>query len=258
MSRLTVGALFAAFTVSGVMQAITSAGHALAEPAARTVLLAACWLLKLMIVSAWAYFVIVRPPARRRAREPVAFLACFAAVLGAVALGAPEPSGSTALLLAGDSIALLSAGWLLYSVLALGTCFGLLPEARGLVTSGPYRHVRHPVYLGEFGMAAGMLLAALSLRNAVAVAMMVAGQVVRMRLEERALEREFPEYGAYAASTPRLIPLLSQLMKAGDPNPATAIPRRIGGGPSDDGRHDAAFPLDDRLGSSRIIAPRSA
>jgi protein-S-isoprenylcysteine O-methyltransferase Ste14 len=32
-----------------------------------------------------------------------------------------------------------------------------------------------------------------------------------MRLEERALEREFPEYAAYAARTPRLLPIPARL-----------------------------------------------
>jgi protein-S-isoprenylcysteine O-methyltransferase Ste14 len=36
---------------------------------------------------------------------------------------------------------------------------------------------------------------------------LLTAQLVRMRLEERALELEFPEYAAYAAHTPRLIPV---------------------------------------------------
>ena len=33
---------------------------------------------------------------------------------------------------------------------SLGRSFGIMPRARGLVQSGLYRWVRHPIYLGEF------------------------------------------------------------------------------------------------------------
>ena len=110
------------------------------------------------------------------------------------------------MLIAGEVVALLSCAFLLASVLALGTCFGVLPEARGLVTRGPYRLVRHPVYLGELGACAGLVMGAPTAWNLSAAAVLLAAQLVRMRLEERALEREFPEYAAYAARTPRLLP----------------------------------------------------
>jgi protein-S-isoprenylcysteine O-methyltransferase Ste14 len=57
---------------------------------------------------------------------------------------------------------------------------------------------------------AGFLVGAPSVWNLVAAAMFVAAQTVRMRLEERALEREFPEYGTYAAATPRLLPRIQR------------------------------------------------
>ena len=54
---------------------------------------------------------------------------------------------------------------MLVAALALGRCFGVLPEARGLVTHGPYRLVRHPLYLGELAAMGGLLVASPSPRN---------------------------------------------------------------------------------------------
>ena len=88
----------------------------------------------------------------------------------------------------------------------LGRCFGVLPDARGLVTSGPYRLVRHPLYLGEIGALAGVAVAAPGVRNAVAFAALTLAQIGRARLEERTLVRAFPEYADYRRRTPMLLP----------------------------------------------------
>src|SRR2546430_15344382 len=133
-------------------------------------------------------------------------LACMAAMAAILAFSAPARTTPSAFVLAGDAVAVAACLWLLASVLALGRCFGVLPEARGLVTRGPYRAVRHPVYLGEITACAGLALAAPSLRNGLVLAVFVGAQLVRMGFEERALTHAFPEYAAYAERTPRLVP----------------------------------------------------
>jgi protein-S-isoprenylcysteine O-methyltransferase Ste14 len=97
----------------------------------------------------------------------------------------------------------------LYSLGYLRHRFSIVPEARGLVTAGPYRLVRHPIYLGEILAATGLILpTALSLHLAVYL-LFIYAQVRRTYYEERVLRSLYPEYDEYAARTPRLIPLIA-------------------------------------------------
>lgn len=93
-----------------------------------------------------------------------------------------------------------------YVLMWLGRSFAIMAEARQLVTGGPYRIVRHPLYVAEtIGMAAVMVqffgppAVALSLAY-------TAAQVARALCEEKILADTFPEYAAYAARTARFIP----------------------------------------------------
>jgi protein-S-isoprenylcysteine O-methyltransferase Ste14 len=96
----------------------------------------------------------------------------------------------------------------LYSLSYLRHRFSIVPEARGLVTTGPYRLVRHPIYLGEILAATGLILpTALSLHLAVYL-LFIYAQVRRTYYEERVLRSIYPEYDEYAARTPRLIPFV--------------------------------------------------
>jgi len=150
--------------------------------------------------------VAIRPPSVRASRAPIAFVACFGAIASIVLLQDANGTGGTGLVAAADLLTVAACLWQLVAVLALGRCFGILPEARGLVTRGPYRLVRHPVYLGELGACAGLVLGAPTAWNAVCAGGFAVFQAIRMRLEEQALAAEFSEYAAYAASTPRLLP----------------------------------------------------
>ena len=72
--------------------------------------------------------------------------------------------------------------------------------------SGPYRYIRHPVYLGEAFATIGAMINFLS---PVAVALVVTQllmQLGRIHYEEKVLRETFPEYVKYSRVTARLIP----------------------------------------------------
>jgi len=220
MSRVAVIAIFAAIAAVIVRKALGEAASVVADPHLRAGAEALYFALKASVAVAFGLFVVLRAPSRHPSRDPIAFVACAAALTSVVLLGGPSDSATTPLLLAGDLVALFGCAWLLASALALGRCFGILPEARGLVTRGPYRLVRHPIYLGELVGAAGLVLASPSSRNAALLGTFAGAQAVRMRLEERALKAEFPEYAAYAAETPRFLPRLRPRRRLA---PSTAV-----------------------------------
>jgi protein-S-isoprenylcysteine O-methyltransferase Ste14 len=88
----------------------------------------------------------------------------------------------------------------------LGRSFSIMAEARRLVTSGPYRWVRHPLYLAEELAIIGLALQFASLWTALLLAGQIAFQLRRMHNEEAVLARTFSQYAEYRARTARLIP----------------------------------------------------
>jgi protein-S-isoprenylcysteine O-methyltransferase Ste14 len=110
-------------------------------------------------------------------------------------------------------LSLVSAGLIIFGTLAtivaliwLGRSFSIMPEARVLVTSGPYALVRHPVYLFEEITIFGIMLQHAQPWSFVLFACQFGLQLLRIRYEERILTQTFPEYRAYAARKARLIP----------------------------------------------------
>lgn len=76
---------------------------------------------------------------------------------------------------------------------------GHLEKGREVTRSGPYRFVRHPLYLGSSLMGLGFVLAARSVAVAIFVALYLGATLVAaMRTEEAALDARFAgEYAAY-------------------------------------------------------------
>jgi len=92
-------------------------------------------------------------------------------------------------------------------LLFLRRSLSIIPEARRLVTGGPYRLIRHPLYAAEILAALAIVISRPALWAVVTVIPFIAVQLTRASFEERLLQRTFPAYRAYAARTKRLIPL---------------------------------------------------
>jgi protein-S-isoprenylcysteine O-methyltransferase Ste14 len=127
------------------------------------------------------------------------FLGLAIMVLPARELSVPLHVASTLLIVGGIVFAL-------YAVLELGRSLSMLPEARRLVTNGPYSVIRHPLYLGEAVALVGVTLQYLSPWALALLALQCIFQLERMKNEELVLSGAFPDYRDYAARTARLVP----------------------------------------------------
>ncbi len=111
-------------------------------------------------------------------------------------------------------LAIFAGGCLLFawSLLHLGAAFrgNVDPVTDRLVTSGPYRMVRHPVYLAMIVMAFALALALRSILGmALTVLTFIPSSIYRARLEEQALEERFRDaWTAYRARTRFILPLI--------------------------------------------------
>jgi protein-S-isoprenylcysteine O-methyltransferase Ste14 len=106
---------------------------------------------------------------------------------------------SMLLILAGD-------GFAIFALVRLRHSFSIMPEARELVTSGPYRFVRHPLYLAEQIATLGNIMQFLSVWTALLAVVQTLFQLRRISNEEALLTEVFPEYAAYRQKTARVIP----------------------------------------------------
>lgn len=87
--------------------------------------------------------------------------------------------------------------------------FSIYPEIRTeavLVTSGPYRYVRHPMYVALCVMMFGIALYNGHWLNFVCCLLVVAVVLLKASIEEQYLLQEFAAYRDYAKTTSRFIP----------------------------------------------------
>jgi len=100
-----------------------------------------------------------------------------------------------------------------WGVFYLGRSFGIFVSVRNVVLRGPYRFVRHPIYLGYLFVWTGFLL--VNFCPAVLVIIPVHALVFLWRalLEEKRLAEASPDYREYLRRTGFLFPRLGLLSK---------------------------------------------
>jgi protein-S-isoprenylcysteine O-methyltransferase Ste14 len=154
------------------------------------------------------WFTLIRRPALRRATgwKPRLVAAIGAFAIFGFGFLPPVRGIGIAWHVAAAGLLLASAALAITVLPYLGRSFSLMSEARGLVTGGPYRFVRHPLYLVEELAAIAGFIEGFSLLAGLLLALQVAFQIRRILNEEAVLEASFPDYARYKASTARVIP----------------------------------------------------
>ena len=147
-----------------------------------------------------------RPLKKTHGARPraMALLGTFFFYLLAIPTGQPslwQAIAGSLLLCAGTMMAVISLS-------RLGRSFSMMPEARRLITTGPYAIVRHPMYLSEQIAIAGIVLQNFSLYALALFIIHFWIQVQRMKHEESVLRDTFNEYDEVMGSRPRVLPFV--------------------------------------------------
>jgi protein-S-isoprenylcysteine O-methyltransferase Ste14 len=80
------------------------------------------------------------------------------------------------------------------------------PTEGGLVTSGPYRYIRHPIYASICLFTLAGTVAHLSLSSAIFGGLILGSAVMRIFCEEALVGARYAEYAPYQARTWRMVP----------------------------------------------------
>jgi protein-S-isoprenylcysteine O-methyltransferase Ste14 len=82
------------------------------------------------------------------------------------------------------------------------------PTEGGLVTTGPYRFVRHPIYASVLYFIWAGVVSHLSVVNCLLGILGSIALSIRILSEESFLKKRYPEYSEYSAKTKQIIPFI--------------------------------------------------
>jgi protein-S-isoprenylcysteine O-methyltransferase Ste14 len=153
-----------------------------------------------------ALLLVRRPPVgklRGIAPRLTALTGTFASLLF---FHAPPAAMSVPGLLLSITLIIVGMSGAIFTLAHLGRQFSIMPEARRLITTGPYSIVRHPLYMFEQIAILGIAIQYEAATSAILFLAQVALQVCRSVYEEQVLTASFPEYAEYRSRTARLIP----------------------------------------------------
>jgi protein-S-isoprenylcysteine O-methyltransferase Ste14 len=207
-ARLTLASVFILLLFGNVLWIIDAVSHEKFDGSYHIVLNIAARASSALFVALAAATTLTRLPPLRKAPglEPR-----IAALLGTFLLTALAmlPGNETSSIVLATSCSFVVVGMLsAFLVLHwLGRAFSIMPEARRLITHGPYALVRHPLYVCEEIAVIGIFMQVVSPVALIILMAQAVFQFRRMLNEERVLKTAFPEYENYARRTPRLIPM---------------------------------------------------
>jgi protein-S-isoprenylcysteine O-methyltransferase Ste14 len=82
------------------------------------------------------------------------------------------------------------------------------PTAGGLVTNGPYRFIRHPIYTAVCLFVAAGIAGHVSWLAGLCGLAVLGGTLCRIQCEEKLVTTRYPEYADYSTRTWRMIPFV--------------------------------------------------
>ncbi len=168
----------------------------------RTYLFKPLWAVETLIYAVFivSYAVRADPVARSKGFKEIVVPLAGAVLPFALLAAPPLPliAARVFRLLCVFSFMTAATAFTLWGLWSLRRAFSITVEARGLVTGGPYRWVRHPVYLGETLTAAAVTVWRLTLANIAIFLLFTGVQLLRARWEEVKLSAALPGYAAYA------------------------------------------------------------
>jgi protein-S-isoprenylcysteine O-methyltransferase Ste14 len=153
-----------------------------------------------------ALLMMTRPAAKARVKGVLPKIAAFVGTYMIWTVSFFGKTNDPTLNLTSSVFLLIGAVMMLVTLRHLGRAFSLTPQARQVVQTGPYRWIRHPLYLWEEFAVVGVVLKSPSLVTAIILVVHVGVQICRILYEEELLRRTCPEYASYAASRWRLVP----------------------------------------------------
>lgn len=115
---------------------------------------------------------------------------------------------TTPLVIAAQLLAIVLSLWARRSFSAGQFNITAEPKAGPLLSVGPYRWVRHPMYAAALLLLWGSILGHFSMIPAIVGLVVTSAILLRIAVEEQFLRTHFPGYDAYAHKTKRLIPYL--------------------------------------------------
>jgi protein-S-isoprenylcysteine O-methyltransferase Ste14 len=154
-----------------------------------------------------AWLIMARPAAVARRSGLAARIIALAGTYGVWVVGfLPQAPLPPALTILAATVTLVGSLLIVFTVFHLGRSFSIGPQARELVTRGPYALVRHPLYAAEEIALIGVAMHAVWYAAIPFLLIHGAVQIRRMNCEEQLLAEVFPRYEAYAHRTARWIP----------------------------------------------------